>query len=63
MGGQRLAGEGAPHGSRSNSLVSEGPPVSAAKEASPTKRLLVGVCTTRTAWPAAVASLTSSSDL
>ncbi len=43
-------------GSRANSLLSAGPPLSASNEAGPTKRRLVGVCTTRTAWPAPVAS-------
>ncbi len=50
-------------GSASNSSVSTGAPVSAANEARPTKRSLVGVCTTRTACPAFVASRTSSSAL
>jgi len=39
-------------GSRANSLQSAGPPLSAANDAAPTKRRLVGVCTTRTEWPA-----------
>ncbi len=50
-------------GSRSHSLVSTGAPVSAAKEAAPTKRCAASVWTTRTAWPAAVACRTSSSAL
>ena len=49
--------------SRSNSLTSTGAPLSAANDAVPTKRWLVGVCTTRTAWPALVARRTSSSAL
>ena len=61
--GRRVAGEGAARGSRSNSLVSTGAPVSAANDAAPTKRRLVGVCMTRTACPAAVARRTSSSAL
>ncbi len=37
-------------------MLSTGAPVIAAKEAPPTNRSLVGVCTTRTLWPAFVAS-------
>ncbi len=43
-------------GSGSNSLPRTGAPVIAANEAAPTNRSLVGVCTTRTLWPAFVAS-------
>ena len=50
-------------GSRSNSPVSTGAPVSAAKDAAPTNRCAVGVWITRTAWPAFVARRTSSSAL
>ncbi len=50
-------------GSRVNSLISTGAPVSALKEAVPTKRRLVGVCTTRTTCSAPVARRTNSSAL
>jgi hypothetical protein len=50
-------------GSSSNSLVSTGAPVMPANDAAPTKRWAAGVCTTRTAWPALMASRVSSSAL
>ncbi len=50
-------------GSRSNSETSTGAPTIPSKEAAPTKRCAVSVITTRTPWPASVASRASSSDL
>ena len=50
-------------GSRSNSLLSTGAPLSAANEAAPTNRWAVRVWMTRTAWPSPVARRTSSSAL
>jgi hypothetical protein len=50
-------------GSRSNSSMRTGAPVSAANDAGPTKRWLAGVWIARTVCPAAVARRTSSSAL
>ena len=50
-------------GSGSNSSTRTGAPVTPSKVARPTNWRLAGVCTTRTAWPAAVASRTSSTAL
>ena len=61
--GRRWSGKAPRAGSRWNSVTSTGAPVSAANEAVPTKRRLVGVCTTRTAWPAPVARRMNSSAL
>ncbi len=61
--GGRWSGKAPRAGSRWNSLTSTGAPLRAANEAVPTKRRLVGVCTTRTAWPAPVARRTNSSAL
>jgi hypothetical protein len=62
-GGGCWSGKAPRAGSRSNSSVSTGAPVRAAKDAAPTKRWLTGVWMTRTACPAAVARRTSSSAL
>src|SRR5215217_7570379 len=62
------AGTGSPgkaprSGSSSHSVVSTGAPVMPANDAAPTKRAAFGVWTTRTAWPALIASRVSSSAL
>ena len=62
------AGAGSPgkaprSGSSSHSVVSTGAPVMPANDAGPTKRVDAGVWTTRTAWPALMASRVSSSAL
>ncbi len=62
------AGAGSPGkapriGSSSHSLLSTGAPVIPANDAAPTKRADAGVWTTRTAWPALMASRVSSSAL
>ena len=50
-------------GSRSNSSMSTGAPTMPSNEAAPTKRCAVGVISTRTPWPALIASRASSSAL
>jgi hypothetical protein len=50
-------------GSRSNSEARTGAPVIPSNEAGPTKREAASVITTRTPWPATVASRANSNDL